>query len=214
METILVTDTHKQLGFNLVKAFVQKGLNVVAAPTDGPEEGARKNPYDAFKKKPVAVVAWNRSSPLSSKNLILQGLQHFPALDAALILLPPLPPGSAFPELKYLDVETVLDVWLKGSILLARDLFGHFAGRGTGSLAFVTLSLPRSAGESLLDDLCREAVLVVWKGLLKAARDSGIALNVFLSRATDARAYAEFAATAFLEKCNKPGGKLFYFQWK
>ncbi len=214
METVLVTDTNKPLGFNLVKALSQRGLNVVAAPSGEPEESSRKNPYDAFKKKPVAAVPWNRSSPLSSKNLILQGMQHFPSLDAALILLPPLPPGSAFSELKYLDVETVLDVWLKGSILLARDLFGHFENRGSGSLAFVTLSLPKSAGESLLDDLCREAVLVVWKGLLKAARAGGIALNVFLSRATDVRAYAEFVAAAFLEKCNKPAGKLFSFQWK
>ena len=70
----------------LVVAFVQMGLNVVAAPSDEPEESSRKNPYDVFKKKPVTVVPWNRSSLLSSKNLILRGLQRFPNLDAALIL--------------------------------------------------------------------------------------------------------------------------------
>ncbi len=214
MQSVLVTDTHKPLGLNLVKAFAQMGLNVIAAPSGEPEDGSRKNPYDVFRKKPVAVVPWNRSSPLSSKNLILRGLQRFPDLDAALILLPPLPPGSPFADLKYLDVEIVLDHWLKGSILLARDLFGHFADAKGGSLSFVSLSLPKSAGASLLDDLCREAVLVLWKDLLKDARASGIALNVFLSRATDVRAYAEFVAKTSAEKCNKPGGRLFSFQWK
>ena len=35
----------------------------------------RVSAQDAFKKKPVTVVPWNRSSPLSAKNLILRGLQ-------------------------------------------------------------------------------------------------------------------------------------------
>ena len=52
METVLVTDTHKPLGFNILKAFVQRGLNVVAAPSGEPEESGRKNPYDVFKKNP------------------------------------------------------------------------------------------------------------------------------------------------------------------
>ena len=160
----------------------------------------------------MTVVPWNRSSPLSAKNLILRGRQKFPSLDAALILLPPLLSGSPFIDLKYLDVETVLDVWLKGSILLARDLFGHFSEKKAGSLAFVSLSLPKSAGESLLDDLCREGVLVVWKSLLRDARNDGVSVNMFLCPGRrHARAYAEFVTATFVEKCNKPGGKLFNF---
>jgi len=81
-------------------------------------------------------------------------------------------------------------------------------------LAFVGLSLPKSAGASLLDDLCREALLVVWQGLVRDARPSGLRTNAFLSRSGDAAAYAEFVCQTFVEKCNKAHGKLFYFQWK
>jgi NAD(P)-dependent dehydrogenase (short-subunit alcohol dehydrogenase family) len=214
MATVLVTDTHLPLGIELAKSFLQRGWNVLAAPSDKPEDDSRRNPYAAFKKKPLAVVPWNRPSPLSSKNLILQGRQKFKSLEAALILVPPLPPASPFAELRYLDVETVLDVWLKGSILLARDLVAHFAEKKAGALAFVGLSLPKSGGNSPLDDLCRESLLVVWKGLVRDARSSGLCANAFLSRSGDARAYAEFVGQTFVEKCNKANGKLFYFQWK
>jgi NAD(P)-dependent dehydrogenase (short-subunit alcohol dehydrogenase family) len=214
MKTILLTDTHTPLGWNLLKALLVEGTNVVAAPSDKQEDGPRKNPYDSLKKKNLAVVPWNRTSPLSSKNLILQGRQKFQSLDAALILLPPLPPAVPFAELKYLDVETVLDVWLKGSILLARDLLAHFSLKEAGALSFVGLSLPKSDGDSLLDDLCREALIVVWNALVKAGREHDLCVNLFLSRAVDPKAYADFVANTFLEKCNKASGKLFSFQWK
>jgi NAD(P)-dependent dehydrogenase (short-subunit alcohol dehydrogenase family) len=214
MKTILVTDTQTPLGAGLQKLLLQQGCQVVSAPSAPAERTGRKGQSDDTRKKTAAPIAWNRSSPLSAKNVLLNCLQKFDALDAALIVFMPLPPASTFADLKYLDVETVLDVWLKGTILLARDLFSHFISRSQGSLAFVGLSHPKGAAANALDDLCREALLAVFESLAADAKVHGIAVNAFLSRAVDQKAYAEFVIPTFLEKCNKPSGKLFYFQWK
>src|SRR4030042_3909854 len=143
MKTILVTDTQTPLGSRLARQFIQEGRNVVAAPSDRPKGKTRQHPQDEFKKKNAVSVSWNRPSPLSCKNVLLQGLQKFTSLEAALVLVPPLPDPASFMDLKYLDIETVLDVWLKGSILMARDLLSHFISHRQGGLAFVCLFLPQ-----------------------------------------------------------------------
>ena len=214
METMLVTDTQTPLGLGLAHLMLKESWNVVAAPTDAAGGKPRKPLSDDLKKKNAVVIPWNRSSPLSCKNVLLRGLQKFSSLHAACILFQPLVEPVAFTDLKYLDIETVLDQWIKGSILLARDLLSHFAARRTGSLCLVGLFLPKRPSPAVLDDLCRESLLVAFSGLVASAKTCGVRVNAFLSRSPDNKAYADFICRTFVEKCNKATGKLFYFQWK
>lgn len=211
MQNVLVTDTQTQLGFNIMKAFLADGMTVIAAPTE--TEPART--YDPFKKKSLTVIPWNRSSAISTKNLVVKSLHQADHLDAAFILqISPTTPPGVFRELKALDIEQHLDISLKGTLLLVRELYGTWSSQKRGALIFITLSRKTEGSIGIVDDICQESILTLMNGLAPEAKTRHIACNTFQSRTEDQKAYAHFIVTTFREKCYKTYGKVFSYQWR
>lgn len=210
MNTVLVTDTQTPLGFQLAKLFLNRGMNVIAAPSE--QEPAKT--YDNFKKKPFLVIPWNRPSPISAKNVIMRSIHKYNGLDAAFILKPAVLKQATLQDVKSVEMEQAIDVWIKGSLFLARECYSYFASKKKGALTFISLSPQSASGPALFDDLCREAMLSILKSLSAEARPYNLKINAMLSRTDDEKGYADFIIRTYLEKCYKSLGKLFYYQWR
>ena len=210
MKTILVTDTHTQLGFHVCKLLLNQGFNVIALPTSAQERGS----YDSLKKKPLFVIPWNRTSSISVKNVILKSLQRFQSIDAACVLHAPFLSANFFQEIKFIEIEQTLDAWIKGSLFLLRELMYHFTTQRQGILTLINLFKQTDSNSFLLDDFCKEGILSIGKSLSKEGKSSNIKINTILSRSADEKSYAEFIVKTIIEKCYKSYGKLFYFQWR
>ncbi|HEQ71932.1 MAG TPA: hypothetical protein ENN69_05540 [Spirochaetia bacterium] len=209
MKTILVTDTQTPLGMSLLLGLMEAGFNVIAAPTARQEKKA----YDRFKKKPLAVVPWNRGSSISAKNVVLACGTHFGGPDAALILSTPEESAVPFRTMKFALIEQIFDTHLKGSLFLLKGLADYMIGRPESSLTLAALSRPKNESP-LLDELCRESLVHTVLGLQQLHKASQLHINAVLSRSADPAGVAAFIVKTLSEKCYKSRGRLFYYQWR
>ncbi|RPJ09660.1 MAG: hypothetical protein EHM28_00955 [Spirochaetaceae bacterium] len=206
MNTILCTDSDTSLGLSLVKNLVQQGLSVIAAPS----HDQQKTDYSGMKKKPLVISPWNRKSPISAKNVVLQGTGRFKRIDAALILLSPGTITSSLNETRYIDIENAIDKWIKGTIFLTRELLSHFAEEKTGAICLVQHD-PEDSDKNTINKLCTDTVVSFMEQSAQEWKSKDIMINRIYSRQTDIKGYADFIVSTVMEKCYKSSGKLFRF---
>jgi len=205
MNTILCTDTDTSLGLSIVKSLVQQGLSVIAAPahSQGKSDGSAK-------KKPIVVAPWNKKSPISAKNVVLQGTGRFKRIDAALILLSPDMARASLTETRYIDIENAIDSWIKGCIFLTRELLSHFAQEESGVICLVQHEAEDS-GLNAINALCAETVTAFVDRIAPEWKNRGVMINRLYSKSPDVKSYADFVVATVTEKCYKTSGKLFRF---
>ncbi|MBN1522899.1 MAG: hypothetical protein JW904_00340 [Spirochaetales bacterium] len=205
MNTFLVTDTHDSLGLAIIKNLLPAGHSVIAAPS----HDNNIDNYKSLKKKPLAIIPWNKKSPISAKNVVLQGINKFSGIDDAILILSPDAPAGTITSAKYIDIENSIDIWLKGTLFILRELLVYFSTQQHGSLSCIQYDYEIPA--SPINDICIQGISLFLEQCAAEWKNSNIHINRFYSRSADVSAFADFITSTIKEKCYKSSGKLFRF---
>jgi len=207
----LITDAQTPLGEELVRLYLAAG-HCVAATRSNQERF--ETPLVSEEGR-LLLIDWNRTSPISCRNVLLAVLNRFNSLDEALLLHAPQLPRESLQEISHGAIERAVDTWVKGTLFLAKGLLETFAQRGAGSLALV--QQPTSGAippplEAALQGAFASAARSLAAGGTSAAR-----VDVFECRDRDPEApgYASFILREMdsrglrtRRRCHRfPGGK-------
>lgn len=129
----LITDAQTPLGEELVRLYLAAGYCVAATRSN---QERFESPLVSEEDR-LLLIDWNRTSPISARNVLLATLNRFAALDQALLLHAPRLPRESLRELSAGAIERAIDTWIKGGLFLAKGLLETFSQRGGGHLAFV-----------------------------------------------------------------------------
>lgn len=129
----LITDAQTPLGEQLVRCYLAAGHCVAATRSN---LGRFETPLVSEEDR-LLLIDWNRTSPISARNVLLAALNRFDALDEALLLQAPEPPPEALQAQACEAIERAVDACIKGTLFLAKGILESFAERGDGSLVLL-----------------------------------------------------------------------------
>lgn len=206
----LITDTNTHLGFELLTKFINQGDEVIAVSTTKEDD----SPYKKLSRKPVAVIPWDRKSPISAKNTVLKSITAAAALDGAVVLETPQLENKSLPELRFSEIESVLDCWIKGTLFIVKELLTHFTSLEKGILCLINHSQTGNSFNFILSDVIQGGFRGTLAALFNKGAYKNININGFVSQTKNISAYADFILKNINEKCYKLTGKLFQYQRK
>ncbi len=131
-KTILVTGIHNPSGETLTNRLLKGGHAVFGVSPVSSDPFAREKDNPSYR-----YCRWNENSPLSSRNVILSGLNAFSEITDAFIMYEPQVDSRPFHELPTAAVSSAVDVSAKGHFYLVRDVLRYFVQRGSGTLFLV-----------------------------------------------------------------------------
>jgi NAD(P)-dependent dehydrogenase (short-subunit alcohol dehydrogenase family) len=204
--TLLITDCDSDLGGALVRIFSRKGYGIITtASSDAPAASAEN----------VAVLPWNKKSPISAHTLIRTALNERTVLDDALVLDAPRVSGLPIHELSAADIEKAFDLHLKPSIFLVRELLTYFLERRSGFLGLASFcAYAQDIQAPALEQAVREGFKGFASSFLSTYAASGVSVNAFQSYGSSAEEFALFIEKSMEEKARKISGRWFTFRSK
>ena len=125
-KVVLVTDIDTPLGLELAKRYADSGSSLIAA--SGSKESIES--FAGLSDEKYLQVKWLRRSPISARNVVLSGINHFKRIDEAVILQtlgdkPAKTKGSSFGDMQFADIESLIDTQVKGSIFLIKEIIHY-----------------------------------------------------------------------------------------
>jgi NAD(P)-dependent dehydrogenase (short-subunit alcohol dehydrogenase family) len=218
---VLITDSDTPLGGELTRRCAERGEQVVAT-TSGLSQpaAAGANPPPAASPPPAAtLVEWRRRAPLSALNRLLSTLNAFDRVDEALVLNTPPGEKKLLHEIPLAGIEQALDHWVKGNLVLVREILRLFRRRKGGVLALINYSPLETGGIlSPLESAIWGSFQAMTDSLLASYAEDAFILNGFESHAARPGEFAEFILSSLRsaadrqEKGGRITGRWFRFQ--
>lgn len=212
----LITDAQTPLGEQLVRRYLAAGHRVAATRFN---EERLEAPLVSEDDR-LLLIDWNRTSPISARNVVLAVLNRFDTLDEALLLqAPQLPPGP-LQELPYEIIERAVDAWVKGTLFLAKGILELFAQRRGGSLAIVQQAehgaapLTAALGGSLRAAARSLAAAMAAGGATRKVRVNSFECrdpNAWDALTTEASGFAEFVLQTMQNRASRSSGRRFRY---
>jgi len=205
--TVLVADADSSTGKSLIHLLLDAGQNVIA--TTAFREEATK-PED-IRNTPYLSIHWNKRSPLSARNILLQGLNRFESIDEAIITLSPGKENQPFHEAKGADIEAKVDDSVKGTLFLLRELVNYFAQRKTGVVALAACT----EGSDVLPPLeafCFGSFRALGDSLFAFYQNEPVLFYGFECYGSGMDEFAEFILRTLRDRGRKNAGKWMKFQ--
>jgi hypothetical protein len=209
--TVLITDVDTPLGFDLSKTFLEQGDKVIGTVTASDKEIN----FKSLNSSSFTLRRWQRSSPLSAKNLLLSIINDFNNLDEALLLQPPSLPAKLLHEVTTAEIEQGVDFWIKGNLFLLKEILYIFSrGRG-GVLALINYSPKDSTGIlPPLESALRGGFQALAKSLFSSYSREDLHINGFESTTAQSGDFAHFIRQTLHERGRRVSGRWFRFQAK
>jgi NADP-dependent 3-hydroxy acid dehydrogenase YdfG len=218
---VFITDLDSDLGFELAKTYLDAHYQVfgttssdqtkTAASTHETDEPAGEQ-HDRLAKlkegfgEALQIGVWNRHSPASAKNMLLQARSRFRTIDSYLLIGNPKAFGSVLHTADIRPLDEGVDCWIKGNLFLLREILRAQLEAGSGMLAMICLNHNRP--ELAIEEAVRQAFLGVTQSLLKNYHDSCVNVNAFESDAGSPRDFAAYVFRNLSEKGAKLAGKI------
>jgi hypothetical protein len=149
---------------------------------------------------------WNRHSPASAKNMLLQARSRFRTIDSYLLIGNPKPFGSVLHTADIRPLDEGVDSWIKGNLFLLREILRAQLEAGSGTLAMICLNHHRP--ELAMEEAVRHSFLGITQSLLKSYHDSCVNVNAFESDAGSPRDFAAYVYRNLSERGDKIAGKI------
>ena len=180
-------------------------------------EGAKSRPVNAEAIKETAKgaisLAWNPSSPISARTLVLAAENRLGQInDAILICLPPAVYKTAenlLPE----EIEILLNVHIKGWLFLIRELSLYFRRAGSGSLSFIAPEPSSSSGKNTQTDILGPAAAASFRAFAQGVISSSSNEPFRAMGFTGYEAGTESEFTAWFTKIIDDGSKKNSGRW-
>lgn len=209
---VFITDLDTEVGAELAGLYLQAQWRVFGTVSSASEEEEDRIASKLGKLKDsvgesLQTGLWNRHSPVSAKNMILQARSRLESVSTFIVMGNPvdLISSSLVQEVRVLD--RAVDSWIKGSLFLIREILRVLPEQESSRLALICWN--RGHPESLLEEAVRQAFLGVAQSLLQ--RSDELAVNAFESDSASAREFAGYVFRNLSDRADKLSGKLVRF---
>ncbi len=194
---VLIAPADGRLEQTLIDRFVRSGLQVLAAGTN---ESIRE-------EERVHCCEWDVRSFVSARNVVLTAIAKLDGLDNVVLVHSNRGERQTIHELSPREIESGLDIGLKGFILLLRELIPHFLKRRSGHISFV-LYRPEEEASTPLSAATADGFTSLVRTLFAVYHDSGFTMSAFESKKDDVEGFADFVLRATTERNGDAQGKL------
>ncbi|MCL2139330.1 MAG: hypothetical protein FWH41_07345 [Treponema sp.] len=176
------------------------------------EDSARIN----ANKKQRILLDWNPGSPVTARTLILAAENRLERITEAILVCNPPSIRYAASEIKFADVEVLVNDHIKSWFFLLKELAINFKEKGDGILALV---FPETAGVNSKDDtadlfgaIALSSFRTLAQGLLAtASQEPYFTMGFSGVYSGDEDDFAAFIFKHIDEKNRRSSGKLFKF---
>jgi hypothetical protein len=157
-------------------------------------------------KKARLTLDWNPGSPISARTLVLAAENRLDHVDEAILICTPPSVRRPVEQLAPVDIDIVVNDYIKGWFFLVKELTATFKTRNAGILALVLSDTDSGNDKRVAPDLMGPSVSASFhafvQGLLAAAPNKPYQTLAFSSETGED---AEFAAYIFktIEEGNK-----------
>jgi hypothetical protein len=207
MKRILISDIDTALGFELVTRFLNQGDEVIAV------QSTKENGFKLPKlvKKPLETIYWKKTSPLSTRNLIINCKSICTSLDGVLLLNLLPEEENGIEEFSISDIEQSIDRLIKGPLFFIKDFIDYFKKMNRGMLSVLTCFPEKNKNRTAFS----ESVFVYFESLLasliKTYKQQEINIHGFFTKQLKIETCTDYLVKNITEKCYKSGGRLFHF---
>ena len=183
-ETILIIGSETLLGRKLVELYLDNSYRVIA-----PAMASRED-LKATEDKNLLVTPWNRESIISSKTVIREAVRNFKTIEETIVVNPELAESQILEDTDTETLDTVLNLYIRGTLYLVKEVVGCYRKQKRGVLAFAETEKGLHP-PFMLPALVRGAFHGMAESLLYS-REEDILRCAFTSRLTEMEDYARF----------------------
>jgi NAD(P)-dependent dehydrogenase (short-subunit alcohol dehydrogenase family) len=205
--TVLITGNDTPLSKALIETLINDGCQVIA--TIEPSKMDKK----LEKQKNPRCLPWSSRSPLSARNVILEGTGGTEKIDEAIFISAAGYENRPLHELPSATIEEYIDFSLKGSLFMFREILSHFQKRGEGTLSFIL----HSDGTELLppiDSVITGAFRELMSTLFTFYQNEPVRLFGFESSLPEASEFARFIMGILKAGNKQSSGKWYRYSEK
>ncbi len=191
----------------MVRLYTQDQIPVFATYSGELGEGVEED-IEALREsagEALLVEKWNRSSPISAKNMFLQASNRFGSIDEVILLGNPILSAPPLHEIPFETIDRSVDEWIKGNLFFLKSILARYVERREGVLALVNLR--SSKPSSPLEEALQRSFFGLAQSLITSYGDSGINVIAFDSTAEKPEEFAGYIYRNLSESGGKSAGR-------
>ena len=206
--TVLITDAQTPLADQLIRRYLSEGFSVAATRS----HKVRIHTPLISEDEDLLLIEWNRTSPISAKNVLLAALNRFDRIDETLLLFTPELEQKLLQETSAETVDRAVDTWIKGSLFLMKAVLELYTQKQGGCLALVN-HLPQEEGTVLppLEGALRGGFTAAAGAVFASNSQRNVFINGFESHSQKIEDLADFIFDTIKTRGTRVSGKWFRF---
>ena len=207
---VFISDINTPLGLEITRLFLRHDRAVFGTVSTDDEKTSVPEALSLKDGDLLHVECWNRSSPISARNMLISAMNNFTDFDDFLLLGNPIPVTTGFHTVKVDAFQKEVDTWIKGDLFLLRDILSFCTDRQKGNLSLICLN--HAHPEAPLEEMIRRGFTGLANSLLHAY--GGKDLNIFAFDASSdvSEEFAAFIFRHLSERKDKASGRWLRFQ--
>lgn len=204
----LITDAQIPLADQLIRRYLSEGYGVATTRS----HQVRIDTPLISEQEELQVIEWNRTSPISAKNVLLTALNRFDRIDETLLLFTPKLEQKLLQETSAETVDRAVDTWIKGSLFLLKAVLELYTQKQGGCLALIN-HLPQEEGTVLppLESALRGSFTAAAGAVIASNSQRNVFINGFESRSQKIEELADFIFDTMKDRGARVSGRWFRF---
>jgi NAD(P)-dependent dehydrogenase (short-subunit alcohol dehydrogenase family) len=204
----LITDAQTSLADQLIRRYLSEGFSVAAARS----HPVRIDTPMISEDEDLLLIEWNRTSPISAKNVLLTALNRFDRIDETLLLFTPELEQKLLQETSAETMDRAVDTWIKGSLFLMKAVLELYTQKQGGCLALIN-HLPQGEGGVLppLESALRGSFTAAAGAVFASNSQRNVFVNGFESPSQKIEELADFIFDTMKDRGARVSGKWFRF---
>lgn len=188
---ILITGSETLLGRKLIEKNLSAGNSVIA-----PVQSKDKNSNEPQKNN-LLVLPWNKSSVISTRTVIREGIRVFRKIDEAILVYSDNKTNIQLLNFSTSEVDELIECSTNSLVYLTKELFKTLSPTDPGAIAFAYVRKNSNTGNPVEKGV---------KGFFKAFADASIETNnnlykcAFTTSVSEMDSYASFICSILDER--------------
>lgn len=197
-KVILITGSETLLGRKLIEKNLAAGNKVIAPVLSKDENNAEPQ------KNNLLVLPWNKSSIISSRTVIREGMRIFRSIDEAILVYSENKTNDHLSDFTTSEIDQSIESSIHGIVYLTRELLKIMDRNRSKTLAYALTRKSRSTADPLEKG---------FKGFFRSFSDAVISSETsiftcgFTSDVTDMDSFAHFITSTLRDKPEKGDGQ-------
>jgi hypothetical protein len=204
----LITDAQTPLADQLIRRYLSEGYSVAATRS----QKVRIDTPLVSEDEDLLLIEWNRTSPISAKNVLLTALNRFDRIDETLLLFTPELEQKLLQETSAETIDRAVDTWIKGALFLMKAVLELYTQKQGGCLALID-HLLQEEGAVLppLESALRGGFTAAARAVFASNSQRKVFINGFESRSQKVEELADFIFDTMKNRGTRVSGKWFRF---